>query len=71
MQEFDRKGTTVFEFEIRKILDYSYRHRLNWFRNNFEKKIPSGIVQDAMGSVPKHSDSCTLFVNAEFGIATG
>jgi hypothetical protein len=66
MQEFDRKGTDVFEFEIQKILAFSYRHRLNRIRNNFDKKIPSGLVQHASGSFPKHSDSCVLFLNGEF-----
>ncbi|MBO9635180.1 MAG: matrixin family metalloprotease [Chitinophagaceae bacterium] len=54
-------GDEIFEYEIKRILDYSFGNILNKTRNNFDKDIPKGKVVYYRKRAPRGFDRNVFF----------
>jgi hypothetical protein len=61
MQTFSQSGTDVAEYEIRKILEFSYTHQFSGVHTSFDEGIPKGEIRHYTGRLPARRDRTVVF----------
>lgn len=61
MQTFCQSGSDVAEYEIRKILEFSYTHKFSEVHTSFDEAIPKGEIRHYTGRSPLRRDRTVVF----------